>query len=205
MQDALQVYTQGNQRLNIFYDDNAMSPREWDNLGFFLTRDNGYKSPDGKDNPLYQIMIDAEGEAEDAESHMKLMKKMAKKQGIKVLAIYPIYKYEHSNVVWKRGVAGGWDCSNNGFYFITEESQKECGTKKKNWEKQVDGELEIYTQWANGEVYGYRLEESKIIPACEHCGRPEETVWGETDSCCGFYSIKDILALHKGDWKLIQD
>ena len=42
---------------------------------------------------------------------------------------------------------------------------------------------EAYTQWCNGEVYGYDIER---LTACPHCG--QETA-ESIDSCWGFYGL----------------
>ncbi len=163
--------------LVINYDENAVSPRNWINLGYFFTKQKNYRSPDGTVQPLYDIMVTTGEEANNQEEHKEMIKKEAKKQGIKVLAIYPVYCYEHGNIVFRRGTAKGFDYSNCGFYIITEETQKEHGAKKYKWEKFVDQELETYTQWANGEVYHFTLFDEN----------------GEfTDSCGGFYSLDKI-------------
>jgi len=173
-------------RLNIHFDQDAESPRHWTNLGYFLTKESKYKSPDGNTCSLYQIMLDTENEVSNTEEHINAIKKEAKEQGIKILAIYPVYRYEHSNVVYRRGTAHGFDYSNCGFYIITDETQKEVGTKKANWEKQIDEELKIYTQWANGEVYSFVLYDEN--------GEVE-------DSCCGFYDLESMKEYLPEEWQ----
>ena len=175
-------------RLVIEYDNDAESPRNWDNLGFFFTKEGEYKSPDGNDNALYSIMLATEEEATDAESHIKLIKKEAKKQGENIVAIYPVYKYEHSAVVYKRGTARGFDYSNCGFYIVTKESMNYIGTprKKKIIEKIIDQELQTYTNWLNGEVYRFTLY-----------GKDGE----EVDCSGGYYDIEDIREQLPAEWK----
>jgi hypothetical protein len=164
-------------RLVISYDNYTESPRTWTNLGYFLTAESKYESPDGNDHPLYDIMKSTGDEATSTEDHIKRIKKEAKQQGINIIAIYPVYRYEHGNIVYKRGIAHGFDYSNCGFYIITDESQKEYGEHAKPAEALIDGELEEYTKWVNGEVYSFILY----------------TKDGETeDSCGGFYDIEDI-------------
>ena len=164
-------------RLVISYDNDTESPRIWTNLGYFLTAEDRYESPDGNDHPLYDIMKLTGDEATSTEDHTKRIKKEAKSQDINIIAIYPIYRYEHGNIVYRRGTAHGFDYSNCGFYIITDESHKETGTNQSDWEKQIDQELENYTKWANGEVYSFILY----------------TADGEMeDSCGGFYNIEDI-------------
>ncbi len=173
-------------RLLIQHAEYTQSPREWSNLGYFLTKDSRYNSPDGTDNPLYEIMLEAEQDANNAEEHMSLMKKMAKKQGITIIAIFPVVKYEHGMVNYKLGIIHGWDYSNNGFYIITKESQEELGISKKDFIKTIEQELEVYNQYANGQVYEFILYNEK--------GEQE-------DACTGFYEIDEIKDHLPDEWQ----
>lgn len=164
-------------RLVISYDNDTESPRNWSNLGYFFTMHSRYCSPDSQDNSLYRIILDTEWSANNSESHMQLIKKEAKEQGINIKAIYPVYCYDHSSIAYHRGTSHGWDISNCGFYIVTDETAKEFGAKRKDYEKVIDQELETYTKWTNGEVYQFILrdEQGNVV-----------------DACGGFYSLEDI-------------
>lgn len=157
-------------RLVIEYDLYSESPREWGTLGYFITIDRQMHSPDDNQEVM-EIIKSCEGD-------MDLITKAIKQHlGEKVLAIYPVTKYEHSNVVYKLGTQKRYDYSNNGFYIVTDYSRKELGTKKKDFLKVINQELEEYSKWVNGEVYCYTLYD----------------LAGEwIDSCGGFYDIEDI-------------
>lgn len=145
-------------RLVITYDGDTESPRKWDNLGYFITKQGKYRSPDGNDNHIYEAVIGTGEIAESQEDHIKLIKKTINAYGDeKVIAIYPVYRYEHGNVIYKLGTAQGFDISNCGFYIVTDKTQKLLGTPKKSFEKVIKQELEEYTQWANGEVFSFTL------------------------------------------------
>lgn len=174
-------------KLVINYDENSESPREWSNLGYFITVDSQYTSPDDNNGTIYNIVKQTGNEASSIDEHIKLIKKEIKEQtGEKVIAIYPINKYEHSGVVYRMGTAHGFDYSNNGFYIITDKTQKETGTKKKHFEEAIKQELEVYTKWVNGEVYQFCLydDNGEII-----------------DSCGGFFSINEIKEYLPKEWK----
>jgi len=118
-------------KLVIEYDEGIDSPREWSNLGYFITVDNKYRSPDDHDT-LINIVRESGQEATSCDNHMEIIKKEVEDQvQEKVLAIYPVVKYEHGGVSYSLGQRHGFDYSNNGFYIVTEESRKELGTKKK--------------------------------------------------------------------------
>lgn len=199
------IYTKGNQRLTIYTcDDIGDSPRDWSNCGYFITCDSRYNSPDDNDT-IKAIIKDTSDEATSQDDHIKLIKKEIKEQtGEKVLAIWPVVKYEHGGVSYSLGIKHGFDYSNNGFYIITDKSIEETGTEKKDWERVVKEELENYNQWNNGEVYTYRLEEKtadEVCPCCQHNAGGE---WREIDICSGYYDINDIfsdLSSKQSDWQ----
>lgn len=170
-------------RLVINYDNDTETPRNWTNLGFFLDKDE-QQSPDGSDTDLFRIMIETGEVANDLNDHIKRIKAEYKKQtGIKVVYITPVYRYEHGGVLYRRGTAGGFDYSNCAFYIVTEESLKEYTGNNtlttSEIEKIIDGELETYNKWLNGEVYSFILfnHDEKMI-----------------DSLGGFYDIEEIRA-----------
>lgn len=174
-------------RLVIEYDESPENPRKWDNLGYFITMERDYNSPD--DNSDIKGIVKGTAELVDnIEDHIRLIKKELEGNWDygNVLAIYPVYRYEHGNVVYRRGMAQGFDYSNCGFYIVTDKSANILGTTPEHFEAVIDQELETYTKYTNGEVYGYTLYDEK----------------GEmVDSCWGFYDIKDIKENLPEDWK----
>ena len=183
------------QRLVIGYDESSESPREWGNLGYFITIDRNYNSPDDN-NDFMEIIKETGDEANSQAEHMKMIKKEIRSRlDEEVLAIYPVVKYEHGGVVYKLGTIHGFDYSNNGFYIVTDKTVKEYGTDNTNkntakqakvFERIIKGELDIYNHYINGEVYGFTLYDEQ----------------GEvSDSCWGFYDIEDIREHLPKEWK----
>jgi len=172
-------------RLVIEHDDDTTSPREWSNLGYFITVDSRQRSPD-KNTELESIVKDTGERASNQADHIAMIREEIERSNEKVLAIYPIAKYEHSCVSYSIGTKNGFDYSNNSFYIITEKSQKEVGVLKKDWEKCIKNELEEYTKWSNGECYQFCLYNEQ--------GEVE-------DSCGGFYDIEDIREHLGAEWK----
>ena len=173
-------------KLEIRYDQDGQTPREWSNLGYFITVDRNYHSPDDHDT-LVSIVRETGQEATSLDDHIKLIKKEVEDQvQEKVVAIYPIVKYEHSGVAYSLGERHGFDYSNNGFYIITKETQEDTGVKKKDFEKIIKEELDVYNKWANGECYMFTLYDDN--------GEHE-------DSCCGFYDIESIREHLPEEWK----
>ena len=175
-------------KLEIYYDQDAESPREWDgNLGYFITVDRGVKSPDQENDIIKEIVRRTGEEAESGAEHIRMITGgIEQDTNEKVIAIFPIVKYEHSGVVYKLGKVFGFDYSNNGFYIITDKTQKDSGVKKKDFEKVIKAELDIYNNWINGEVYGFNLYDEN---------------GEEVDSLSGFFDIEDIKEDLPDEWK----
>lgn len=167
-------------RLEITYDSDVESPREWSNLGKFIAISSRYSSPDD-DETFISIVKETSQYATSQENHIALIKKEIEDLGDKVLYITPICKYEHSGISYSIGTKHGFDYSNNGFYIVTENTLKQEGfeplSSDEEYEKRISSEIETYNQWVNGEVYSFVLydENGKVV-----------------DSCCGFYAIEDI-------------
>lgn len=174
--------------LVIKYDDSPESPREWSNLGYFITCERRYTSPDGKARPDIQRIVEQTGdESSDTADHIeRITAAINDETSETVLLIVPVYKYEHGGVAYRRGSASGWDYSNCGFYIVTDKSADELGTPADHFTSVIDGELETYTAYANGEVYGYILHDE----------------YGEVvDSCWGFYDLDHIKENLPDEWK----
>jgi hypothetical protein len=160
--------------IKIVQDESPESPRGWSNLGYFITVDRKYYSPDEQGKHRQGIIKETGERANSQEEHIKLIKEAWETTTEeKVLAIYPVVKYEHSGIYYSLGTIHGWDYSNNGFYIITDKKQKEIGTEKENFGKVVKNEIETYNAWLSGEVYGYQI----IDPLTEE----------EIGSCFGYY------------------
>ena len=173
-------------QLIISHDKFADSPRRDTNLGYFITVDRNYNSPDA-DETLQNIVKNTGDHATSVEDHMKLIKRDYKEvSNDKIIAIYPVVKYEHSGISYSLGTKHGFDCSNNGFYIVTEDTQKEVGVLKKDFEKSIIQELNDYNKWVNGETYRYVLFDQN---------------GEETDSCSGFYDIEDIKEHLPEKWR----
>jgi len=173
-------------RLVIKYDEDAESPRAFnDSVGYFITVDSEYKSPDDN-KPLIGLVKDTGEEAKDQKDHIKRIKAGMKGWAEKVIAIYPVVKYEHSGVSYSLGTAHGFDYSNNGFYIVTDRTLNASGVTGDAMEKYIEAEIEIYNKWMNGEVYYYRLydEDGELV-----------------DSCGGYYDLEDIKAALPEEWQ----
>jgi len=161
-------------KLVIEHDQDSESPREYENLGVFVTSSSRYNSPDGEDNEEYRVMIDC-ADSSNADEHAERIK-----AELEAKYVFPINKYEHSCVSYSIGTSSGFDNGVCGFYIVYEDiSEKEA-------EEIINEELKTYTQWCNGEVYGFTLYDDN--------GEIE-------DSCWSFYDIEDIRDSLPKEWE----
>ena len=174
-------------RLLIEIDEHTTSPREWSNLGYFITQCRKYESPD-KHFDLQYIIKEKVDYASSQDDQVKRIKKEYNKENPsdKIVAIYPIVKHEHGGVSYSIGTVQGFDHSNNGFYIITKSSQKAMGTPKASFEEVIKGELKVYNSYVNSAVYRYTLHDEQ---------------GGHEESCGGFYDIEDIKEYLPEEWK----
>lgn len=147
-------------KIEIWHDEHTESPRDWDPLDSkFYTWHRRYCSPDKHDirEPMYTLPADT--------------------IGIKV------WMYDHSGHCYAAADHNPfhcpWDSGQVGWIFISRaDARARLGVKrltKKHVDKirdQLISEVSIYSEYVNGEVYGYTVYD----PSGE-----------EIDSCGGFY------------------
>lgn len=167
--------------IRIEQDDDPMSPRECDNLGTMAYWHRNFKL--GDDQPAQS--------PDDFEKDY--LSNIEKSGGI----ILPLYLYDHSGLVMNTtGFSCPWDSGQVGWIYVTaDDIRKECSTKRisKQLREQVTkslrAEVESYSQYLSGEVYGYIIEDNEEDPI---------------DSCWGFFGSEDVSeqALAAADYHL---
>lgn len=102
----------------------------------------------------------------------------------------PVQAYVHSGVALKASLSNPypdprWDSGQSGFVYCSrEDAVKEFGNKvctakvKEKALKRMVGEVETFSQYLNGEVYGFVIEQ--LV----------EDEWREQESCWGFYGLE---------------
>ena len=158
----------------IWQDDSAESPREWDNLGKMICFHNRYELGD-----------ETEYTSSEFDSWQKLEKYLYMNE--EACIILPLYLYDHSGIsINTTGFNCQWDSGQIGFIYISKDrireeySIKRISRKmKNNITKILNNEVEAYNDYLNGNVYGYTIKDSEnnhII-----------------DSCGGFYGYDQII------------
>lgn len=151
----------------IVYDEYPANPRkEFDNMGTLVAFHNRYRL---SDESIYN--------KDSFDSWNELKKQIIKDFNPSV--ILPVYMYEHSGVsLSTSGFSCPWDSGQIGFIFVSrkkalEEYNAKRITKKirEKIETCLNAEIKEYSNYLDGEVYGYVIEEDGEI----------------IDSCCGYY------------------
>lgn len=192
--------------VRIEYDDCAESPRSWCNLGTLYCWTRGYISPDECKYPdAISFLEEILGESIVSKVHDKytntrdFMEEIVERMDRAGYILYPVSLFDHSGTRYFLGCASGWDVGTVGVMFASKEKiREELGCKKitKAIREKVkgifEGELETYTEWANGYVYGYIVE---------------DLAGNEVDSCWGFmgYNIYDeekVFDMVNGNWNI---
>lgn len=173
MNDAIKIVREnGHTAVVVKYDECPENPREWSNLGkLFL-----------KTSSVY--------DTECTEEEMKTAR-------VRV----PVYKYEHSGIILKASTDGNpfscpWDSGLAGYIVATaEDIRREYGVKRITKQiadkvvKVLMDEIETYSQYVEGEVYGfeiYKVEDD--VPDGRVCEEGELV-----DSCWGYYGIDEAV------------
>jgi hypothetical protein len=153
--------------VTIFYDDDPESPRDyWCNLGVMLCSHSRYTLGDDR-----------------LPNHIDTMEELRDwvTRTYNPTVILPLYLLDHSGLSMRAGSPspfdpGGWDTSLVGVIFDTEATREECGTSPEFIEECLRGEVDTYSRYLEGQVFGYVVE----------------TPDGDQDSCWGFFDIDHV-------------
>ncbi len=148
--------------VEVVNDDDPISPREWCNLGTILYTSLRYSLGDKwtDSNDINSVINDPNN------------------------IVLPVYAYIHGGVVLNTtGFSCPWDSGQSGVIYVSKEKiRNEFKVKRISpalKEKVINilrSEVEVFSNYLSGEVYGYRiLDENKDV----------------VDSCYGFFSYKE--------------
>ena len=137
-----QEITVENITVEIFYDQFADNPREWDNSTKFVMFHKRYNLPN-------EVGIDHNDYSSWSEMQETLQEKY--KHG------WAVFMYDHSGVTLSLSAFGDpWDSGQVGFIVSNE------GTPEEAY-KWATNELETYSHWLNGETFGVSVFEDTEI------------------------------------------
>lgn len=165
-----------NHTIKIVSDFNPDNPRNWDNLGTIICVNHRRYSLGDEQTDYIPERLENE----------------------RLAVLLPIYMYEHSGIALSTGnqypFNDLFDSGCIGVIFVNRETVlKEYGWKKITPErkaklvKYLQSEIEVYSSYLNGDVYGYQIENEE---------------GEELDSCYGFYGWDDVMQEAKSqvDW-----
>jgi hypothetical protein len=181
-------------KIEIIADDNAESPREWDNLGtmvcwhsrYTLGDEHSFSEPN---NFRFSLLEEILGDTDKAESFVN----DHSEDEVKALIaqhyfIKPLFLYDHSGISISTGSFVGraqhaqWDSGQVGYIYVSREAvRKEWKVSRiskklaDTIEKNLDSEVNTYDDYLRGNVYGFKVLQG------------EE----ELDSCWGFIGDYD--------------
>lgn len=184
--EAIHTFTNKtrNEIFEIFYDQNPSSPREWDPLGKIYAQHRRYSLGDKDAN---------EDELKEAQENGVCLN---------------VYMFEHSGIALStQPFNDPWDSGQVGYIYATRDMiVKEYKVKriskqvKAKVEKILSAEIEEFSQYLNGEVYGYIHSK---LETCDH----NEDHKTHLDSCWGYYVsnseelLAEIVGKDKCDWE----
>jgi hypothetical protein len=192
MKDSYKVIQlKGNHRLYIDYDEDSVSPNDWENETVFLVfthrqfdvRREGFKPID-----IYNSIQNKSTEYEE-------------------YYIFPLCAYIHSGVSLSLSHNGDrFDTSSTGFVLVKKEGHSEDEGRTRGKAQELAESLIItWNKYLNGQVFRYTLVkvlyyvkvffplklEEEIIKDIHNSNSFEEEE--DVDSCGGFYNLEDIL------------
>lgn len=169
--------------ININYDRDAESPREWCNLGLIV----GYHSRYN----LVDVANPYGGEFGTYEKDFKVYLKKIHELSIGDVVALPVYLYEHTGITLNTtGFNCRWDSGQLGYIFVSKKDiRKEFNVKKvtkkliSRVEELLASEIKVLSQYAEGEIFSFEVldENGNFI-----------------DGCSGFYDLDDALIEAKG-------
>ena len=186
--EAIEVWKKKDEVLEIHLDDNPESPREWDNLGIMLCGHRRYELGDEQFNSREEL----DARLGELDPVIKL----------------PLWLLDHSGLVMQTGSfasdAQQWDSGQVGWIVATKKDildnftgYDKNGKRKtmrtllsprmiKNAEEILRGEVETYSNYLAGDVYGYTIEKQSTCDKCKNISSDT------SDSCWGFYELEDM-------------
>ena len=188
MMEALEVWSNKDEVLGIYQDENPESPREWDNLGIMLCGHKRYVLGD-----------------EQPKSREELDERLGELDPVIRL---PLWLLDHSGLTMQTGSfasdAQQWDSGQVGWIVATKKDilnnftgYDKNGKRKpmrellsprmiKDAEEILRGEVETYSKYLGGFVYGFVIEKKDTCDKCQNVSSEH------IDSCWGFYDTDEI-------------
>jgi hypothetical protein len=165
MKDIVHIEEYKGYTIKIYCDENAESPREWDNIGNMLCFHNRYKLGDEQALELWSET--KECKLKDIHNYCDSWDEIEEilRKDFNAIVILPLYLYDHSGITIKTSPFGcRWDSGQVGFIFVPKDRiLKEFNAKRLTKsilfkaEEILNSEIKIYDDYIHGEIYGYKI------------------------------------------------
>lgn len=170
--------------INVYYDTDPESPRNWEPLGHIVYKNRSYILGDESiDDPVDWLagMLGLEEEQVERIAdklgvpyHSNPMLQNLFSRLSKDFIALPVYSYIHSGVTISTGSFGcPWDSGQSGVIYVSKEKVREdYGVKRispkllTNVLEILEGEIETFDQYLTGEVYGFQVEGDVCDDSC---------------------------------------
>lgn len=179
--ETLYSEIKGNIKIEVRWDECPSNPREWDNVGKMVCFHGRYHLGDKH-----------EYRHDDYNGWQDMKKAIVKEED--VVAIFPLYLYDHSGITISTSPFGcRWDSGQVGWIYATRKDvRKAYGVKKvtkqvvEKVEQCLQDEVKTYDAYISGEVYGYRVYKIDV------CDKGHEHLELE-DSVGGYYNLEECI------------
>lgn len=174
--EAIEEFEHNGKTVKIYYDNDASSPRDADELGIMLA--NGHRRYTLGDEQFlsgnnYSPARLRTGEYEAAAAALEHYAERRKihlfprwcKIHLGSTVVLPLGLIDHSGIsMYVGGGAhphdpGGWDSGLVGFIFDTAATREQIGTDPEHIEEALRAEVKVYDEYLTGQVYGYLVED----------------------------------------------
>lgn len=175
--------------VEISYDTDPESPREWNNAGRMVCWHSRHLL--GDSDRHNQTPSHSDGTQFPDPSDFREWWQTNGKGGV----ILPLYLYDHSGITMSCApFACPWDSGQVGYIYITADDIR------KNWSRQritaslrkrviecLEQEVKTYDEYLTGQVYCYTV--STLLPDYDDSLELSDREGEHIDSCCGFYGL----------------
>ena len=195
-------------RLVIEQDESPEDPRSWDNIGTMLCCHRDYQLGDCNSNKETELQL-AEicrkyGKSDEEIDEMTFAEEVQFILGQDDVCGLPLWLYDHSGISISTGRVCPWDSSFVGLIFVEKDFYlaQMCLKDETDWKvkakKTLEGEVETYSDFLEGNIYQWTLYEPTVVIRQSMDGKElsrEIDEEGEmVDSMGGFYSptLEDV-------------
>ena len=183
----------------LIHDQDAITPREWHNLGTILIDSRLSHWIASRDSVVDTSIPLGNNPYEHWENLRREQLKLKKSD---IAIAYPIIQPGHDNIRLSLGYEQGWGYDVVGFVYATKEQLRTWYSTKRitksiieRAENCIQAELGTLTAWINGDCYGWQVKEYAMTDDgldWEEVGMPD-ACWGYFDKECALDDMKYTL------------